>query len=264
MKQKRSLFVAVVGVAIAVVFLTSCMREPPDAPALELTSTENPSDVAVTASDTPTGLPAVSTAASTPILSPSTPESSMRFEETFTDNHNNWYTNEPLVTIADGMYTLVLDCPTSSATPQCGNFIQIPFVFPTNFQIEMETTLTKASDGAGVMVGIQARRNDDGYYYLNYLITRGSYEMSRVTQTGAVSIVPEMQTDLIAPAVGETNIFGVRVDGAEFTPFVNGEAIPPIRDGNIRTAGDGFLVILVERGHTAQVQLDNLVVKRID
>ena len=130
--------------------------------------------------------------------------------------------------------------------------------------MEIETIITRSSDGAGVIVGFQVRRSDDGYYYVNYGVTDGTYQMSRITQTGAFPILPETQTDLIAPTVGNTNILGIEINGAEFTPLLNGQALSLVQDGNIRAAGDAYLVVLVERGHTAELQFDNLVVQAVD
>lgn len=246
---------------ITAMFLSSCGADQTDTP-LDSTSTTIASVPSVSATTGVTSLPTVLTDTPVPAPSPAASESSTRFEETFTDNQNNWYTKEALVTVMNGKYVHVLNCPDSSPSSQCGNFVNIPFTFPTNFRLQIEATLTKSSDGNGVMFGIQVRKSDEGYYYINYLITRGSYEMTRITQTGEFIILPETQTDLMKSAVGDTNVLGIEVNGAEFTPLVNDQELPPIHDGNIRTAGESYLVVLVERGHSAELQLDNLIVER--
>lgn len=130
--------------------------------------------------------------------------------------------------------------------------------------MQIEATITSASTGAGVMVGFQLRRSDDAYYYVNYVLTKGLYAISRVTQTGEFQIVPETPSDLLRQRVGDTNVLGIEIKGAELTPLLNGDMIPPVHDGNIRTAGAGYLVVLVERGHTAELYFDNLVVETVD
>lgn len=200
----------------------------------------------------------------TPVPAPTLPEGPMTFDEPFIDNRNNWYTNPTLVEVFAGVYNHVLDCPAAGYSTHCGNFIKIPFAFPRSFRMQMETTITSASTDAGVMVGFQLRRSDDSYYYVNYVITKGLYEISRVTQTGAFTILSETPTDFIAQGVGETNVLGIEIKGADLMPLLNGNQISPVQDGNIRTAGDSYLVVLVERGHTAEVQFDNLVVEIIE
>jgi hypothetical protein len=248
--------VVIIGLSLA-----ACTGNRLDAP-LDRTSTVLPSVVASTASAT--DLPDVTTETVTSVPSPTLAEGPTTFTEPFIDNRNNWYTNPTLVDILSGTYKHGLDCPASSDSVRCGYFIQIPFVFPPSFRMQMETTITSASAGAGVMVGFQLRRSDDGYYYVNYVVTKGLYEISRVTQTGAFPIVPETPTNLIEPGIGETNVLGIEINNAELMPLLNGNQIPPVHDGNIRTAGASYLVVLVERGHSAEIHFDNLVVEKIE
>lgn len=252
---------AVMGAMVVITGLSfsSCTGDPQDMPPLDPTSTVRPSAVAGITSPA-----AVSTEPVTSIPSPTITVGPTSFEESFLDNRNNWYTNPTLVDIISGTYKQFLECPASSDSARCGYFIQIPFSFPPSFRMQMETTITSASAGASVMVGFQLRRSDDGYYYVNYVVTKGVYEISRVTQTGAFPIVPETPTDFIAQDVGATNVLGIQIKGAELMPLLNGNEILPVHDGNIRTAGDSYLVVLVERGHSAEIHFDNLVVEKID
>ena len=45
--------------------------------------------------------------------------------------------------------------------------------------------------------------------------------------------------------------------------MVNGQEIPSTNNGNIPEAGDSYLVILVTRGSSAELQLDNLAVQEV-
>lgn len=247
-------------VIIAGLSLASCTGDGLASPPVDASSTASPSAVPVTASVTRPVAATVSAIPST--LVPSSALSG--FEETFDDNSLNWYTNPALVDVQAGTYNQVLDCPASGYSTTCGYFIKIPFTFPVSFRMHIETTITSASSGAAVMVGFQLRRTDDGYYYVNHVLTKGLYEISRVTQTGAFQIVPETPTDFIEQGVGETNVLGIEIKGAELMPLLNGNQISPVQDGNIRTAGDSYLVVLVERGHTAELYFDNLIVENIE
>jgi hypothetical protein len=217
---------------------------------------QDPNQV-LTRSRTPTFTP-------TPLVSVAAAGDALIFEDTFIDNRNNWYTESPRVHVLAGTYTQAIDCPDSSPAAHCGNFIEIPFTFPGSFRMEIETTITRSSEGADVRVGFQVRRSDEGYYYVTYGLTGSSYQLSRVTQTGAFPIIEETQTDQIAPAVGDTNILGIQIKGAEFTPLLNGHEMAPARDGSMRTAGESYLVVLVERGQRVELQFDNLAVRAVD
>lgn len=256
--------ITMIGIVFAGVFFTACIGNQLDVEMSDSTSTADSFAMPVSETASITSLPTVLTATTATVPSPASFEGSTLFEEPFTDNHNNWYTDETLAAVMDGKYLHILDCPDASPASQCGNFVKIPFTFPNNFRLQVEATLTESSDGGSVMFGIQVRKSDEGYYYINYLPANSSYEMSRITQTGEFSILPATQTDFINTAMGDTNILGVEAHGAEFTLLVNSQKLPSIQDGNIPTAGDSYLVVLVDRGHSAEVQFDNLVVEKFE
>ena len=63
--------------------------------------------------------------------------------------------------------------------------------------------------------------------------------------------------------MGEPNKLGVEMKGRLLTPLVNWQEIPSTNNGNIPEAGDSYLVILVTRGSSAELQLDNLAVQEV-
>jgi hypothetical protein len=140
----------------------------------------------------------------------------------------------------------------------------MPFTFPRNFRLEIETTVLQASSGAGILVGFQVRRSDIHYYFISYSITDSHYQMSYISQNGISELIPATQTDLIKTAVGESNNLGIEVKGFLLTPFINGQDIAPANNAKIRDAGDSYLVILIARGHSSELQFDNLVVQKVE
>jgi len=189
-------------------------------------------------------------------------DASTIFEEPFIDNRNNWHTDSTLITIAAGKYNHKIDCPNSNVSPHCGTFIKMPFIFPRNFRLEIDATIIESSTGAGVMVAFEVRRNAE-YYYVNYFITDGRYQISRISEFGIFRIIPETSTDFIMTAVGDTNKLGIEMKDTSLTPLLNGHELAPAFDGKIPAAGDSYLVILVARGHSAELQFDNLVVQEV-
>lgn len=233
-------------------------------PALPLAPTASPTLVPVRESATAAPALLAPTATPTALLSPVPSEASLPIEDPFNDNGNNWHTDPPLITVQDGTYNHTIDCPDSHVSPQCGTFIRMPFTFPMNFRLGLDTTLVSASPGASVLVGFQVRRSDIEYYFISYSLTADSYEISYISQNGQSGIIPETGTGLIETSAGATNTLGIEMMGRLLTPLINGQGIAPAQDGTIRNAGDTYLVILVARGHAAELQFDNLTVKETE
>lgn len=241
----------------------SLVQDATDQPAIIPTPLTSPIQTPIrdteTATLSPTGDMPTATWTSRPSLASS--DESILFQETFSDNQNNWHTDATLVTIVAGKYSHRMDCPDSKVSLSCGKFIKMPFTFPKNFRMEMDATLTKFSTGANVIVAFQVRRSDFEYYFVKYFITKGYYQMSYISEYDTADMIPETSTDLLKMAVGDTNRLGIEVKDMFLKPLLNEREIAPIQDRAIPSAGDSYLVILINRGYSAELQLDNLLVQ---
>lgn len=265
----RATLLMVVGIGIFV--LAGCVLPPlvqdrPDQPASIPTSITSsgstPIEETETATVTPTDSLLAPTSTQTFIPSPISKEASTTFGDTFDDNRNNWHTDPAITEIVAGKYSHKLDCPASNVSPECGTFIKMPFTFPRNFHMEIDATLVKASTDASVRVAFEVRRSAE-YYYINYSITDGHYQISRVSQFGIFEIVPETSSDLIQTAVGATNKIGIEMKDTSLTPLLNGHELAPAYDGKLPKAGESYLVVLVARGHSAELEFDDLTVQEV-
>lgn len=239
---------------------TPLIQDPPEGSASLPTPSTSGGTTLIPENETATVAPSPT---STPPPSPTAAEVATSFEEPFDDNRNQWREEPNLLTVAEGKYVHQIDCPDTHVSPQCGTFIRMPFTFPRSFRMEIDATLVDASAGAGLLVAFQVRRSDVHYYFISYSITDGSYQMSYISQNGMTGIVPETPTGLIQTPLGVTNRLGIEARGFLFTPLINGQAADPVQEATIREAGDSYLVILVERGGSAELHFDNLVVMEV-
>jgi hypothetical protein len=265
--MKARIFIVGFGIYI----LTGCTLLPsaqdlPDQPASIPTAISSSATTPVEGIETATAFPTERlqepTTTLTSIPSPIPAKASTTFGDAFDDNRNNWYTDPTLAEIVDGKYSHKVDCPNSNVSPDCGRFIKMPFTFPRNFRMEIDTTLVKSSTGASVTVAFEVRRGAE-YYYITYSITDSQYQIRRISQFGIFTIIPETSSDLIKTAVGSANNLGIEMENSTLTPLLNGQELAPAYDGKIPKAGDSYLVILVARGHSAELYFDNLTVNEI-
>ncbi|MBN1285885.1 MAG: hypothetical protein JXB47_10845 [Anaerolineae bacterium] len=105
----------------------------------------------------------------------------------------------------------------------------------TDFYIE--ATLTTTSCPEGGFFGLGLRQQDSAYYVVG-AICNGTWLAAQVTglQTSTIT------SGALAGTLADTHVLGVKVEGAEFTVYWDGEAVGAFSDGQI-TAGDiGFHV----------------------
>jgi hypothetical protein len=201
-----------------------------------------------------------------PSASPTPPLGSTLFEDTFIDNRNKWYTDHSYQ-IVGGKYKMSVSCPNSSdpsAPPGCGTYLRMPYTFPKNFRLEIDTTVVDSSAGASVVIGLQVRRNEDDFYRVHYFTTDGYYQMDAIFQQNTHRLIPIVPLDLISREIGQTNKVGIELKDFVLTPLINEQELASVEDGNLPNAGDSYLVIVVSRKHLATVEFDNLVIKSIE
>lgn len=211
---------------------------------------------------TPDTIPSqAATSTWTPNTHSVTPTSTVIFEDTFIDNHNNWHIDTSSSYIAAGKYVIDVSCPDEHDSFYCGTSIKIPFTFPKDFHIEMDITILNSSPNANVAIGFQLRRKSTDYYYINYFITDSFYSLRLTYDKRYLEIVPKTSTDLISKELNSTNRFGIIVQGTKFTPTINGMLLPQGEDGNLTNAGDTHIAFFISYGNSARLQIDNLVVQ---
>lgn len=199
----------------------------------------------------------------TPSLTPFT--ANTLYEDTFIDNQNNWYVESVFPNITGGKYTHKLSCPSNYGTFYCEAYvIKIPYTFPKNFRMEIDTTILQSSINAHIAIGFQIRRNDDAnYYYINYFIPQGFYQFKILNKGIGFSIIPNIPSPLIKDELHSTNRFGIEIKDFMFTPIINDQKLDQVEDGNLTNAGDSYLTMIIARGESAILQLDNLIVQEV-
>lgn len=187
------------------------------------------------------------------------------FEDSFIDNRNNWYIDSAFPNITGGKYAHKLSCPSNYVTFYCEAYVlEIPFTFPRNFQMDIETTVLETSPDAHIAIGFQLRRNDNSnFYYINYFIPKAFYEFKILNKGIPFSLIPETSSTLIKTELGATNKFGIEINDLIFTPIINDQRLDQIEDGNFPSAGRSYLVMIIARGEFAIIHFDNLVVRGV-
>ena len=206
------------------------------------------------------------TLALTPTVSPTAQTKRILFEEDFIDNRNNWITGTGSAYIAAGKYTYSVDCPTTYSSHYCGTYLHIPFTLPKDFHLEIDTTVSEFSENANFAIGFQFRRNpgNSDHYYINYFITDNYYVLNAAYSSDVLEIIPKTQFDFIDQGLKVANRFGIEVKDYTFTPLVNGVRLLEGEDGNLPNAGDAYIVIYLERGGSATIEFDNLVIQEVN
>jgi hypothetical protein len=87
------------------------------------------------------------------------PRDVILFEEAFVDNQNGWYIASANPNITGGKYTHKVTCPADYVSYYCATYLMVPFSFPKNFKLEIDTTILESSVNADVGIGFQLRRN---------------------------------------------------------------------------------------------------------
>jgi hypothetical protein len=207
-----------------------------------------------------------SIATSTLTSSPTPPVAVTIFEDDFIDNRNNWYVESVFPNISGGKYTHKLSCPSSYVTFYCEAYvIEVPFTFPRNFQMEIETTILESSPDAHIAIGFQLRRNDNrNYYYINYFIPKGFYEFKILNNGIPFSLIPETPSSLIKGELGATNRYGIEIKDFIFTPIINDQRLEKVEDGNLLSAGGSYLTMIIARGESAIIHFDKLIVREVE
>lgn len=197
----------------------------------------------------------------TPIPSLTAPAATTIFEDTFIDNRNQWAVESSSSYIVAGKYTINVDCPASYDSFYCGTYIRIPFAFPKNFRMEIDTAILESSSEADIALGFQARRNGSNHYYIMYFIQQGFYQLNVTHDGNRFSLIPETSTDLIVNELGATNRIGIEINEILFTPILNGQKMAQVEDGTLTNPGESYILIFVSRGHSAKIQLGNLTIQ---
>lgn len=229
-----------------------------------INGSDTPTLADISTSPTPT-----QTITTTNILTPTyTPtltslSSTILFEDTFIDDRNNWFTTSGYPYIGAGKYNFSVGCPASYDSYYCGTYVNVPFEFPKDFQMEVDLKILKPSDGAQIALGFQVRRTDKNHYYINYFTTDMYYVFRSTYKAKDLEIIPKTSTTLINTEPEAVNRFGIEVRDTKFTPIINGNRLTEGEDGNIPDAGQTYLVIYISRGHSASIQFDNLVVQEV-
>ncbi len=249
---------------VAVIFGIRYLMNPVQSALPQTTTTptvNQPTEASVVTAQTDSILLPTSTWTPIPSLTP--PAATTIFEDAFIDNRNNWYIASAFPHIAAGKYTYKVICPTEYASFYCGTYIKIPFTFPKNFRIEMDTMVLESSPEAKIAFGFQLRRNNVDHYYIIYFMTDSFYTLKSAYNQDDLEIIPKTTTDLIERELGSTNRFGIEVQDSTFTPIINGYRLSQGEDGNLRNPGASYLIIYISRGHSAILQFDNIVVQEV-
>lgn len=190
-------------------------------------------------------------------------EPKILFEDTFVDNHNDWYVASVYSNVVGGKYTHKVTCPTDYGSYYCGTYLEIPFALPKNFQLEIDVTILESSANADVAIGFQLRRKDQDHYYIIYFITQGFYQLSIAHNGSQFKLIPNVFTDLIERESESSNRLGIVLEDTLLTPIINGEDMTQAEDGNLPNAGKTYLMLFISRGHAATLVLDNIIVREV-
>lgn len=217
--------------------------------------------------DSPTPTPTITatytfTSTSTHTPTPTSKSLATIFEDTFIDNQNFWFVNSDTY-IGAGKYSFEVGCPANYLTYYCGTYVNVPFDFPKDFQMEIDIEVPESSNDANIALGFQIRRNDKNHYYINYFITDMYYVFHSAYNTNDLEIIPKTSTTLINTGSNVVNRFGIEVRDTKFTPIINGNRLTEGEDGNMPDAGQTYLVIYILRGSWATIKFDNLIVKEV-
>ncbi len=249
---------AVVILALMLIYFKGYMQSP--SPTIVPVPTHT--FVAVTSAVTSTASPIA-----TPISMTATPTfraAFVMFEDTFNDNRNKWLIEPGKLSIADGKFIYTLSCPRSYGYPTCGKYPPIPsFTFPRNFRMEIDATVVDLSPGGQVSIGFQMRRNEDDFYYVNYFIDNGFYELKGTYRHNDLVIISHTATDLMKKDPGATNRIGIELKNTVITPILNGQRLSEGEDDYLPDAGDSYLTIFISKGDSATIEFDNLTVEEV-
>jgi hypothetical protein len=225
----------------------------------------SPDQMQVTSvTETSSATPAVSaTSINTPSLTPVI--SNTIFEDNFIDNGNRWFVAAGYPNIVAGKYTHKVSCLSSNPSLYCASYVvAIPFKFPRNFHIEMDTKILDLSPGGKVDIGFQIRKNQNGYYQFHYFTSDRSYQLDFISDKGnQLNIIPATKTDLINNDLETNNRFGVEINDSTLILIVNGQELNRIEDGSLSNAGGAYITIFTSRETNATVQITNISVQEV-
>ena len=184
------------------------------------------------------------------------------FEDTFVDNRHEWQLEDSNFRIEYGKLISSVICPFIAAD-YCGSYLYIPFNFPKDFRLELDVTAVDLLPDTKIGIGFQVRRNEDDFYYINYYVEDGRYEVRATYSQNNLGLVPETLTDVMNQGIGSTNRFGIELNDTVITPILNGQKLTEGEDTHLSAAGSSFLIVYVSQGETVTIELDNLTVEEI-
>lgn len=197
-------------------------------------------------------------------LTPSSSERSQKIllEEKFLDNNNNWalYNDVDIKSkIIGGKYVHNISCPLNNDEYFCNYDFEVPDLFVKDFCIELDVAIKGLSPGANASIAFQFRRIEGNYYSL-FFNDNGKYRFSLAYYSPLTNLLAETAIPSDIPISENFNRYGIFATSSKFTPLFNGVELDLIEDGNIDKKGSLFIVLYIERGYAATVEMDNLIV----
>ena len=211
----------------------------------------------------------------TPTLPPSStttatdfPPSTLLLQDDFIDNRNDWHIQKNQrgieSNIIGGKYIHSISCPAAYFTLYCEYSIVVPNLLsrPKDLQFELDATIKNLSSNAEVIIVFQFRKDYSNRYYNFYDVyfsNTGRYTVDIFYNGSWDNLLESTITPSLSPSTNAVNRYGFSIVNTVITPLFNSHELPSVEDGNISQGGVVYVAILVSRGGSAVVELDNAI-----
>ena len=202
------------------------------------------------------------TATSTFIATTTDLASDILLQDDFIDNRNGWLlleTESVKSNIIGGKYKHTITCPQTHEEFYCRNDIKVPSLSSKDLQLELDATMKNISPSTEVMIIFQFRVIDSNNYYSVYFRSIGKYKMNRFDNGSSDTLLEETTIPNFSPNTDTVNRYGFSAGNTFLKPLFNGQELLSVEDRVIDQGGSVNIVIVVSRGGSAIVELDNLI-----
>jgi hypothetical protein len=204
----------------------------------------------------------------TEILGSPVPTPVILFSDSFDTNANGWPIGIREIPIArlnreltDGIFKLDIIYHGKGY-----GWITAPDFRAENFYISVDAKVVQFSARSiiGVVILFRISNGGNSAYAIEYRNdgTFGLYSSKTLRQDGLWRLIHEENSDAFELIKDKVNNFGVRVQGQQFTAFVNGEELFIFEDNSIKGIGEVGVGFSGESEKSAIVTFDNLLITK--